>query len=326
MVYTYSWYHWIMFFYIYCFCGWIFESTYVSLKTRQLVNRGFLRLPMLPLYGTGAIMMLWVSMPFKDHLLPVFLAGVVAATLLEYVTGYTMERLFKIKYWDYSNQRFNLHGYICLTSSIAWGFLTIFLTEVIHRPIADLVLNLTPAAVLSFIAVISALFVSDAVRSIHAALDLGHALEAMTKLRAEVEELQLQLSLLKAETSQKVADLSEMSLEYASKKMTASIEEAVQRVSDMHEEAMQLMTDMHEEATQRISDIHESATQWINERNAREHTLSDQLKSLNEKRLKLSRHMTFYRKGLLRGNPSASSGRFAEALKELRDALESKRS
>ena len=58
-MYTYTWYQWLAFFYVYCFLGWIFESTYVSLKQKRLVNRGFLRLPMLPLYGSGAVMMLW---------------------------------------------------------------------------------------------------------------------------------------------------------------------------------------------------------------------------------------------------------------------------
>ena len=63
-MYTYTWYQWLAFFYVYCFLGWIFESTYVSLKQKRLVNRGFLRLPMLPLYGSGAVMMLWVS-PYR---------------------------------------------------------------------------------------------------------------------------------------------------------------------------------------------------------------------------------------------------------------------
>ena len=135
-MYSYTWYQWLTFFYLYCFAGWIFESAYVSILKKRLVNRGFLRLPLLPLYGTGAVMMLWVSLPFEDNLLLVYLSGVVAATILEYVTGWTMERLFKMKYWDYSDQRFNFRGYICLSSSIAWGFLTILLTEVLHPPVA----------------------------------------------------------------------------------------------------------------------------------------------------------------------------------------------
>lgn len=339
-MYTYPWYHWITFFFIYCFCGWIFESTYVSLKSRHFVNRGFLRLPMLPLYGTGAVMMLWASLPFKDHIVLVYFAGVVAATLLEYVTGYAMERLFKMKYWDYSNQPFNLHGYICLSSSIAWGFLTIFLTEVIHKPIAELVLNLNPILEFSMIAVVGALFVSDSIKSTKEALDLGRALESMTKLKAEVEELQLQLALLKAETAQKMADLGEMSLEDAAQHVADSIsdslEGAAQHVADsiadslegaaQHmaaslEGAVQRMSDMRVETSQRVF----AASRKLKEHRDREYDLSQRLTALYEKRRNLSHHVSFYRKDILRRNPTASSRRFAEALKELKEAIEGKR-
>ena len=82
-MYTYTWYQWLTFFYLYCFFGWIFESTYVSLKQKRFVNRGFLRLPMLPLYGSGAVMMLWVSLPFQDSLILTYISGVIGATALE---------------------------------------------------------------------------------------------------------------------------------------------------------------------------------------------------------------------------------------------------
>mgnify|MGYP005875721701 FL=1 len=190
-MYTYAWYHWITFFYLYCFFGWIFESTYVSFKQHHFVNRGFLRLPMLPLYGSGAILLLWVSLPYQDNLILVYIAGFIAATALEYVTGAVMERLFKVRYWDYSDKKFNINGYICLGSSIAWGFLTIFMTEVIHKPIADFVTSLNPVVEFTFIAVVSVLFVYDTVRSTKEALDLARVLESMTKLKTEAEELQI---------------------------------------------------------------------------------------------------------------------------------------
>ena len=141
-MYVYSWSQWLLFFFIYCFIGWIIESTYVSVRSLHFVNRGFLRLPMLPLYGSGAIIMLWLSLPVKGNLILVFLFGMAGASLLEYVTGYVMERLFKMKYWDYSNNPFNINGYVCLGTSIAWGFLTLLLTEVVHRPLEWLVLKL----------------------------------------------------------------------------------------------------------------------------------------------------------------------------------------
>ena len=70
-------------------------------------------------------MMLIVSRPFQDSLLLTWLSGFTGATVLEYGAGWAMEQLFKVRYWDYSSQRFNFHGYICLSSSVAWGFLTI---------------------------------------------------------------------------------------------------------------------------------------------------------------------------------------------------------
>lgn len=367
-MYTYPWYHWITFFYIYCFFGWIFESTYVSLKSRRFVNRGFLRLPMLPLYGTGAVMMLWFSLPVKDNLFLVYLAGVVAATILEYATGYVMERLFKMKYWDYSNQPFNLNGYICLSSSIAWGFLTIFLTDVIHKPIANAVLQMNPVVEFTFIGIISILFVSDSVKSTREALDLGRALEAMTKIRNELEEVQVQLALLKAETSQRVAEFKEDashrvngslgdtaqwmsfsledlsdSLEGTAQKISDSLsdavsrvndmkEETVQRVADMKEETAQRMADMKEGTVQRVADMKEETVQRVTEaaqrfidRGEREASLSERLKTLTENRQTLSNQMSFYRKGILRGNPTSSSSKFAEALKEFKEAVNSRK-
>ena len=122
--------------------GWCFESAYVSIKSKRLVNRGFMAGPFLPLYGCGAIMMLMVSKPFQENLVLVYIAGCLGATVLEYVTGVTMEALFKVRYWDYSKNKFNFQGHICLGSSLAWGGLTILMTEVIHKPVERLVLSI----------------------------------------------------------------------------------------------------------------------------------------------------------------------------------------
>ncbi len=130
-MYTYSIIQWLFFFYFYCFVGWCIETTYVSLHQKRLVNRGFMRGPFLPLYGSGAVMMLLVSMPFREHLVLVYIAGCVGATLLEYVTGVTMEALFKVRYWDYSDKKYNFQGHICLGTSLAWGLLTILMAEII---------------------------------------------------------------------------------------------------------------------------------------------------------------------------------------------------
>ena len=309
-MYTYAWYHWLTFFYIYCFCGWVFESTYVSLKQHHFVNRGFLRLPMLPLYGTGAVMMLWVSLPVKNNLFLVYCSGVVAATLLEYVTGYVMERLFKVRYWDYSNQKFNLHGYICLTSSIAWGFLTIFMTEVIHKPIEHFVLNLPPALEWCLLGAVSGCFVMDTIQSTKEALSLAKALESVAKLRAELEEIQVQLALLKAETAQNIENAKEELRVAVAENVEAGKEKAAAR-----REALEEAVAAHKETVAaRRDELAETAV-------AHKAALAARISSLNEKMADTARLLnskkTIVRPSILRRNPTAISRHFADAWKEL---------
>ena len=258
-MYSYTWYQWLTFFYLYCFAGWIFESAYVSILKKRLVNRGFLRLPLLPLYGTGAVMMLWVSLPFEDNLLLVYLSGVVAATILEYVTGWTMERLFKMKYWDYSDQRFNFRGYICLSSSIAWGFLTILLTEVLHPPVARLVQGIPAAADIAGVLILSVFFAEDTVQSVRDALDLGRALEAMTSMKAELDDIQVQLALLRADASDRVSEYRED----AAQRLAVAREDAAQKLAGAREDAAQKLADAREDAATRVEQLKTEAMQKL---------------------------------------------------------------
>lgn len=338
-MYTYAWYHWLTFFYIYCFFGWIFESTYVSLKQHHFVNRGFLRLPMLPLYGTGAVMMLWVSLPVKDNLLLVYCSGVVAATLLEYVTGYIMERLFKVRYWDYSSQKFNLHGYICLTSSIAWGFLTIFMTEIIHRPIEHFVLNLPPSLEWCLLGIVSGCFVMDTIQSTIEALSLAKTLESVSKLRADLEEMQVQLALLKAETEQNIENAKEElraavaeNVE-AHKEMVSARREALEEAVAARREELAEAVEAHKEAVavrrEELSEAVEAHKEAVATRReelaeaaaARRETLAARISTLNEKMADTTRLLnnkkSILRPSILRRNPTAVSRRFANAWKEL---------
>lgn len=202
----YTWYQWMAFFYCYSFLGWIFESLYVSARTRHLVNRGFLRLPLLPLYGSGALMMLLVSRPFQNSLLLTWLSGFAGATVLEYVVGWAMEQLFKIRYWDYSSQKFNLHGYICLSSSIAWGFLTIFMTHVIHRPIAKFICEMPVLPELCLVLAVTVIFLLDTFVCMRAALDLGRTLEAANRIRQELEDIRVQTALMKMDAGDRISE------------------------------------------------------------------------------------------------------------------------
>ena len=177
MMYHYTMLQWLLFLYIYCFLGWCWETSYVSIKKGKFENRGFLRGPFLPIYGTGAIMMLIVAGPFRDNLILTYFAGVVGATTLELVTGMAMEMMFKVRYWDYSMKFCNYKGYICLGSSIAWGFFTIILTRYLHNPIERLVLSV-PQNVINVISIILTIYiVTDFALSFHGAFKLRDILD-----------------------------------------------------------------------------------------------------------------------------------------------------
>ena len=99
-------------FWSYCFLGWVWESLLVSLEQRRWINRGFLYGPWIPIYGFGALIILFTTEPFRSSALLVFFSGTASSTALEYLTGRAMEKLFQVRYWDYSKRRFNVDGYI----------------------------------------------------------------------------------------------------------------------------------------------------------------------------------------------------------------------
>lgn len=187
-MYSYHFREWLSFFYFYCIFGWCFESTYVSLKNRRPVNRGFLRGPWLPLYGTGAILVLWLTLPFQETPVLVYLVGALGATVLEYVTGEGMMRIFKVRYWDYSDQKFQYKGHICLSSTIAWGFLSLLMVYVVHKPVERFIfwMNEEFVSVLTFI--ITVCFVYDFSNAFREAMDLRDLLIQAERLKDELEE------------------------------------------------------------------------------------------------------------------------------------------
>ena len=333
-MYTYTWYQWLTFFYLYCFFGWIFESTYVSLKQKRFVNRGFLRLPMLPLYGSGAVMMLWVSLPFQDSLTLTYISGVIGATALEYVTGYVMERLFKVRYWDYSNQPFNIHGYICLSSSIAWGFLTIFMTHLIHKPIARAVLAMPLYWDLFFVFFVTVLFVYDSIVCTKEALAFGKSLEAMQKLRAELDNLQVQRALLKMNTEDRLqaakeelldqieakkvqaAALTGMSMEELREK-AGSAAGSIRDLSNVSLEELKAKAEGKLDSLKDLTGIHLEAL-----RGKSAEQLAEMLKERESRLAALRKERRRFRKERIRSNPTAVSTKYAREFEELKKYFE----
>lgn len=203
-MFGYTIYEWLLFFYIYCFIGWIFESTVVSVNNHRFVNRGFLQGPFIPIYGEGALMVLLATIPVKDNLVLVFFMGMLGATLLELVIGTLMESIFKVKYWDYSHHKIQFKGYICLTSSLCWGVLSVLMVKVIHAPIEGFVQGLPRTAAIIAAVVLTIYFIYDTVTSVIEAWGMTRILAMVTRAKDEIQELQQQLEAYKEITMEQL--------------------------------------------------------------------------------------------------------------------------
>jgi len=121
----YNYYYLFYSFILYSLLGWIIEVVYHFYKQKKFVNRGFLHGPLCPIYGSTAVLLIIVVKVFGDSFYSIFLGGVTLASLMELVTGYVLEMIFNTKWWDYSKERLNFKGYICLRFSLIWGLLAL---------------------------------------------------------------------------------------------------------------------------------------------------------------------------------------------------------
>ena len=210
MIYTFS--TWLLFFYFYCFLGWVWETCYVSVLKARWVNRGFMRGPFLPIYGSGAIVVLIFTLPFRTNAWLVFVVGMTSATLLEYFKGAAMEKMFHVRYWDYSRQRLNLNGHICVTSSLAWGCFSVILTLYGHTPVERFVTNMNEN-VLEIIVFVLTVYISiDMAESIREAVTLKEVLLGLEENSEDFRRLQKHIEVVSAFYGGEIKEKSEAGL------------------------------------------------------------------------------------------------------------------
>ena len=339
-MHVYSAGQWVLLFFFYCFCGWVWESCYVSVCQRHWVNRGFLRGPLLPIYGSGAIIILFATLPVAGNLMLVWLLGMLAATALEYVTGAVMEALFKVRYWDYSDKKCNLNGYICLSSSIAWGFFSILLVKFIHPPIAHLLSDVPAWLVDPLALVLTAAFTVDVVQSVQAALDLREVLAKLTEenedlrrlaKRAEVaaafaeddlrrfrEKTELDKRLLQSRVEAELEEQRQAREERKGRRQER-LEDSLRRRAEVKLDILDTISDALETCRNHLSEIPGLAGEALEERRAE---LNEAIEKVRDRKAAIrARSVRTYQRSLriLRANPTA------KARKELNEALDALR-
>ncbi len=183
----------ILYFTIYSFLGWLSETIYCFIIDKKFTYRGFLYGPVCPIYGFGAIIVLSALDGLKDNVLFVFLGGMILASILEYITSYILEKLFNMKWWDYSKHKFNINGRVCLLNSTFFGLLSVFIIEVLQPSIKDILTSLSSSIVYSLSGIISIIFIIDLIFTVTHLLHLKEHLVKVKDIKVELNKLGIQL-------------------------------------------------------------------------------------------------------------------------------------
>ena len=182
-------YNIISYFIIYSFFGWSLEVVYQAVEQGKFINRGFLNGPYCPIYGFGVIIVVGMLEPIKNNLIILYLGSVILTSLLELFTGFILEKIFNMKWWDYSQDKFNLHGYICLKFSLLWGVACLIVVRLIHPLIAVFVSKIPHTLGIIVISVIMLCFVSDMIFTILAIINFKKKIRILEGISAEMRKI-----------------------------------------------------------------------------------------------------------------------------------------
>ncbi|MBC7088373.1 MAG: putative ABC transporter permease [Tissierellales bacterium] len=203
MDYREIFFDYFLYFIIYSMLGWVAEVVFHLYTEKKLINRGFLNGPWCPIYGTGAIIMITLLSRLPNNPILIFLAGSILASLIELITGLTLERLFGNKWWDYSENKFNIKGYISLKFSILWGIATIILIDFIQPTIEMFLSNFSLPTLVIIHNITLIVFVVDVTLTISSLIELKNILAELKNIAGELNLKKIQDELL----SNKISNL-----------------------------------------------------------------------------------------------------------------------
>ena len=185
---SYNVYQLLWIFFVYSFIGWCGEAAMAAVRRHKFVNRGFVSGPLCPVYGAGAAAVAVFLPELHDRLFFLFLGGMIVTTFVEYLTGRLLELIFHRKWWDYSDEKFNLDGYVCLKNSAIWGLCSVLMI-CFFDPLLCRLIDLIPRLAGNILLwILGVLLVIDAVGSGIAVLGLKKKQSRITQITEELHK------------------------------------------------------------------------------------------------------------------------------------------
>lgn len=220
-----------VYFIVYSIAGWGLESIYRSFCEKKFVNTGFLNGSFCPIYGIGAIIMLLFLEKFKDNFILLFTMSFVVLSAWEYIVGALLEKIFRTKYWDYSDQKINIKGRVCLFNSICWGILGVLFIRYIHPFVEQCLNDINSIWLNNIIFVITVLFIIDTIVSVAATVRIKTVLQNVEHLNKQIKEKLDEIkNLSNKDIKEELIESLESKINYLKKKKNRLFRRAYRRV------------------------------------------------------------------------------------------------
>lgn len=177
------------YFIIYSFLGWIGEVTYAFAVVERFVNRGFLNGPFCPIYGFGALILVFFFKMHHESATRIFFISMAAAALVEYTTSYLLERLFNLKLWDYSYMTWQLNGRISLLTLILFGLSSIAIIKLIQPRLDSFLSSISTKKLTVFAGVFALYFAADfalTARALNQLDSIAANLDSLNSIKSKV--------------------------------------------------------------------------------------------------------------------------------------------
>ena len=172
-------------FILFSMIGYVAEMIFCAIIDKRITNRGFFCGPIIPIYGVGSLALIWILKPFMHNVFLVILLGMVITGAIEYITSYVLEKIFHNKWWDYSEEKFNINGRICLKNLICFGLGSPIILYILNPYITDFLLQVKDEVLMGTAIVLFIIFVLDVVYSCLVAYNLRNRIIIVEDLKNE---------------------------------------------------------------------------------------------------------------------------------------------
>lgn len=303
-----NFYELVWIFIIYAFIGWCTEVSYAALDRGIFVNRGFLNGPYCPIYGCGVVIVVAALTPLKDNLLILFAGSFLLTSILEYITGFILEKVFHNKWWDYSNKPFNLHGYVCLKFSIYWGLACTFVMDVLHPIIYKGITMIPHILGVVLLCIIMTGFAVDCGVTVSTILKFNKRLKVMDEMAAKIHKLSDEIG---ENIYENVTNAVEKSEEFQE-----THEELLTKLSDKKDNLMEISASAKEKFAESTEAAREKYTEYKENRNAARLEKQREKEELERKYKELFAKKNFGFKRLMKAFPDMTSREQNESLEK----------